>query len=118
MRDKDEATGLRDAAKAASLRDEAISRDTAGATDRPDSPPATAAELEGFYRHLESALWAADFLREGRSKQIRLRLRRIFQRSGLNRNEVNILRGVLTALAGGKRDGRREPTRQQAGSVE
>ena len=134
LRDTTEATGLRDAAEAASLRDEAeaVGRDTAVATDRRESPPATAAELEGFYRHLESALRAAGFLREGRSKQLKLRLRRIFQRSDLDRNEVNILRGAVaalendckearvgrgvpTALADGKRG---EPTPQQARSVE
>ena len=37
---------------------EATGWDVAGATGR-DSPPATAAELEGFYRHLEKALSAA-----------------------------------------------------------
>ena len=70
------------------------------------SPPATAAELEGFHLHLESALRAAGFLKENRSRQLKLRLRRIFQRSSLDRNEINILRGALTALAG---DRRREP---------
>lgn len=86
--------------------------------DGPDSPPATAAELDGFYRHLESALRTAGFMKTDHSRQLRLRLRRIFQRSALDRNEVNILRGVLTALADGKRGERREPTPQQAGSVE
>ena len=78
-------------------------REAAGETGR-ESPPATAAELEGFHRHLESALKSAGFLREGRSRQLKLRLRRIFQRSGLDRNEVNILRGALTALEGGRKE--------------
>lgn len=78
-------------------------RDAASAIGR-ESPPATAAELEGFHCHLESALRAAGFLREGRSRQLKLRLRRIFQRSGLDRNEVNILRGALTALDGGRKE--------------
>lgn len=85
------AAGLRDAA-------EATDRDATGAMAGRDSPPATAAELEGFYRHLESALRVAGFLREGQSKQLKLRLRRIFQRSDLDRNEVNILRGAVAAL--------------------
>ena len=92
--------GSRDSAKAL----ERVARVAASETDR-ESPPATAAELEGFYLHLESALEAADFLREGRSRQLKLRLRRIFQRSGLDRNEVNILRGVLGALEGGRKEG-------------
>ena len=70
-----------------------------------ESRPATAAELEGFYRHLESALSAAGFLKPERPRQLKLRLRRIFQRSGLDRNEVNILRGALTALQGGRKEG-------------
>ena len=88
------------AAPAAGLRDaaEATGPDAAGATAGRDSSPATAAELEGFYRHLESALRTAGFLREGQSKQLKLRLRRIFQRSDLDRNEVNILRGAVAAL--------------------
>ena len=73
--------------------------------DAPESPPATAAELEGFYRHLESALSTAGFLKPERPRQLKLRLRRIFQRSGLDRNEVNILRGALTALQGGRKEG-------------
>ena len=77
----------------------AVEQNAANALGR-ESPPATAAELEGFHLHLESALRAAGFLKENRSRQLKLRLRRIFQRSGLDRNEVNILRGALKALAG------------------
>ena len=76
-------------------------REPAGA----ESPPATAAELEGFQQHLETALSAAGFLKTDHSRQLKLRLRRIFQRSHLDRNEVNILRGVLTALDGKRDDG-------------
>lgn len=97
---------------------EATGPDASGATAGRDSPLATAADLEGFYRHLESALRATGFMKTDHSRQLRLRLRRIFQRSGLDQTEVNILRGVLTALADGKRDERRESTPQQAGSVE
>ena len=70
-----------------------------------EAPPATAAELEGFYRHLESALSTAGFLKPERPRQLKLRLRRIFQRSGLDRNEINILRGALTALQDGRKEG-------------
>ena len=72
--------------------------------DEPEAPPATAAELEGFYRHLETALNTAGFLNPDRPRKLKLRLRRIFQRSGLDRNEVNILRGALTALQGGRKE--------------
>ena len=71
----------------------------------PESPPATAGELEGFYHHLETALGTAGFLMPNRSRQLKLRLRRIFQRSGLDRNEINILRGALSALEGSRKEG-------------
>ena len=79
---------------------DAGAREPAGA----EPPPATAGELEGFHRHLERALSAAGFLKTDHSRQLKLRLRRIFQRSRLDRNEVNILRGVLTALDGKHED--------------
>jgi tRNA (cytidine32/uridine32-2'-O)-methyltransferase len=71
----------------------------------PDESLATAAELEGFYGHLERVLDAAGFLHGDHPRQLKLKLRRIFQRAELNRNEVNILRGVLTALDPVKRTG-------------
>jgi tRNA (cytidine32/uridine32-2'-O)-methyltransferase len=61
-------------------------------------PLATTAELEGFYAHLERALGEAGFLHTDHPRQLKLKLRRIFQRAELDRNEINILRGVLTAL--------------------
>ena len=73
--------------------------------ESPESPPATAGELEGFYHHLETALGTAGFLMPNRSRQLKLRLRRIFQRSGLDRNEINILRGALSALEGSRKEG-------------
>ncbi len=66
--------------------------------ERREAPPATAAELEGFFGHLERLLDEAGYLRPDHPKQLRLKLRRIFQRAALDRNEINILRGMLTAL--------------------
>ena len=63
-----------------------------------DSPPATAAELEGFHGHLEQVLHEAGFLHPEHQRQIKLKLRRIFHRATLDHNEVKILRGMLTAL--------------------
>ena len=65
---------------------------------RADTGPAPVlaqhAEREGFYRHLEQALTAIGFL--GRDSRVVLmrRLRRIFGRSTLTREEVKLLRGV------------------------
>lgn len=51
-------------------------------------------DIEGMYAHLESALIALDFLDPENPKKLMSRLRRLFARSGLEREEVNILRGI------------------------
>ena len=63
-----------------------------------DSPLATAEELQGFHEHLDRLLTDAGFLHPSHQKQLKLKLRRIFHRATLDQNEINILRGVLTAL--------------------
>lgn len=62
-----------------------------------DHPPATADELEGLYAHLEQTLVEIDFLDPDNPRQLMRRLRRLFNRSRLDRMELNILRGALTA---------------------
>ncbi|MGD8842794.1 MAG: tRNA (cytosine(32)/uridine(32)-2'-O)-methyltransferase TrmJ [Gammaproteobacteria bacterium] len=59
---------------------------------------ATSDEMERFYRHLEETLIAIDFLDAGNPRQLMRRLRRLFGRARPNENEVNILRGILTAI--------------------
>jgi tRNA/rRNA methyltransferase len=51
-------------------------------------------EIEGMYAHLEQALVALDFLDPANPKKLMSRLRRLFSRSGLEHEEVNILRGI------------------------
>lgn len=63
-----------------------------------EAPLATAAELEGFYVHLEQVLAEAGFLHADHQQKMKLKLRRIFQRAEIDENEINILRGVLSAL--------------------
>lgn len=70
----------------------------AGRAEPHAAPPATTAELEGFFGHLERVLDEAGYLRPDHPKRLRLKLRRIFQRAALDRDEINILRGMLTAL--------------------
>ena len=55
-------------------------------------------EVEGFYAHLESVMADAGFLNREHPKKLMPRLRRLFGRSGLEPEEVNILRGILKAL--------------------
>ena len=58
---------------------------------------ATIEQAEHFYAHLESSLAQTDFLEPGKPKRMMERMRRLFGRARLQREEVNILRGMLTA---------------------
>ncbi len=64
--------------------------------------PATAEEVERFYGHLEQALTDIGFLDPTNPRQLMRRLRRLFNRAGLETTEVNILRGILSAAQGKK----------------
>jgi TrmH family RNA methyltransferase len=61
--------------------------------------PATVADLEGLYAHLEQAAIQSDFYAPASNSRLPTRLRRLFSRvPDLEREEVNILRGLLNAL--------------------
>ena len=67
------------------------------AVDR-ERRPATSVEMEGFHDHLRQVLEHAGFLNPDHPRQLLLRLRRLFNRAQLDDNELNILRGILSAL--------------------
>jgi TrmH family RNA methyltransferase len=78
------------------LRVAQLARGTAAAPGRErDEPPATLAELEGFFEHLERALAAIDFFKGRAATTIMNRLRRLFHRAAPSPREVMILRGIL-----------------------
>ena len=60
-------------------------------------------DIEGFYQHLNEVLIAGGFLDPEQPKLLMRRFRRLFNRAQLETTEVNILRGVLTALDPRKR---------------
>lgn len=60
-------------------------------------PLATFEEVNRFYEHLERTLIEIDFLDPKHPKRLMTRLRRLFARAALEKEEVNILRGVLKA---------------------
>jgi tRNA/rRNA methyltransferase len=64
------------------------------AQGEPFGARAASDEIESMFRHLESALVAIDFLDPANPKKLMSRLRRLFARSGLEREEVNIVRGI------------------------
>lgn len=59
-------------------------------------PLATNDELEGFYAHLQETLLKIGYLNPAAPKKLSERLRRIYARARLEKEEVNLLRGVLT----------------------
>lgn len=63
--------------------------------------PARFEEVEGFIAHLERAMVKSGFLDPEKPKRLIPRLRRLFARSRLEREEVAILRGILAALETG-----------------
>jgi tRNA/rRNA methyltransferase len=64
----------------------------AGSADA--SARAASDEVERMFVHLENALIALDFLDPANPKKLMSRLRRLFARAGLEREEVNIVRGI------------------------
>ena len=58
---------------------------------------ATVAEIEGYYAHLERAMIDAGFLDPAQPKRLMERIRRLYARAGLEREEVRFLRGMLAA---------------------
>ena len=63
-----------------------------------DVPPAKVQDVEGFFTHLEQVLMDVDFHRRENPRQLMTRLRRLFQRARLDQMEINILRGILSAV--------------------
>ena len=55
-------------------------------------------ELEGLFAHLERMLVDIEFLNTEKPKKLMPRLRRLFTRAALQRGEVDILRGICTAV--------------------
>jgi len=66
-----------------------------GAPPAPENPPATAEEIRHLYAHLEAAVTQSGFLDPAHPKRLMPRLRRLFDRIDLERDEVSLLRGML-----------------------
>lgn len=66
--------------------------------DDPDSGPVSLDEMERFYRHLEGVLVEIGFLDPANPRHLMRRLRRLYNRVHPDRNEINILRGMLKAI--------------------
>lgn len=74
-----------------------------------DISPASVNDVEGFFGHLEQVLVDIDFHRRENPRQLMSRLRRLFQRAHLDQMEINILRGILTAVQKSAGAGKNRP---------
>lgn len=62
------------------------------------SPLATNDDIERFYSHLERVMVTTGFLDPDHPKRLLPKLRRLFGRAELERDEISILRGILDAV--------------------
>lgn len=69
----------------------------------PEIDAAKLDDIERFYGHLETTLTELDFLNQGSPGKLMLKLRWLFSRTRLAQEEVNILRGILTAAQTARR---------------
>jgi tRNA/rRNA methyltransferase len=63
----------------------------------PQDVPATQEQINGLLRHCETALTEIGFHKPDNPGRLMARLQKLFGRSRLEREEVNILRGILNA---------------------
>ncbi len=68
-----------------------------GDVPSPELVPAPAEQLERYFVHLEETLGEIGFLRTHQTTKLMYKLRRLYSRARLEQDEINILRGILTA---------------------
>jgi TrmH family RNA methyltransferase len=73
-------------------------------TDRSDwqptdiTPLASSAQIESFYEHLNEVMTAVGFIHPDKSRSVMRRIRRLFNRAHLEIQELDLLRGILSAI--------------------
>ena len=78
-------------------------RDGAPVEPEREAPLATGTEMDRFYTHLQQVMDEVEFRDRTPSGQLMTRLKLLFNRVGLDQNEMNILRGILTAVQARRR---------------
>lgn len=63
-----------------------------------ESPYPLVDDLERFYQHMEKMMINSGFIREGSPGQVMSKMRRLYTRARPERDELNILRGMLSSL--------------------
>lgn len=66
--------------------------------DYEESPYPLVDDLERFYQHMEQMMVRSGFIREGNPGQVMSKMRRLYTRARPERDELNILRGMLSSL--------------------
>lgn len=79
--------------------------------DHPWYEPPGAEDMERFYEHMQRMLLSTGFLDPTNPRHLMRRLRTFFNRASPDRNELNILRGILTSFE--KPKSRRVPPEDQ-----
>ena len=74
----------------------------------PETPPATSDDMAYFYEHLEAVITRSGFLDPENPRMLMRRLRRLFNKSEPDQNEINILRGILTSVERGSQEEKSE----------
>lgn len=80
------------------------SLDQASTVETWDYRLATADDMEKFFTHLQQVLIEIDFLKMNAPRKLMTRLRRMFLRTRPDVMEMNILRGMLTAVQEAKKN--------------
>lgn len=73
-------------------------------SDYEESPYPLVDDLERFYQHMEQMMVKSGFIREGNPGQVISKMRRLYTRARPERDELNILRGMLSSLEKPKGD--------------
>ncbi|MFT4927313.1 MAG: tRNA (cytidine32/uridine32-2'-O)-methyltransferase [Phenylobacterium sp.] len=55
-------------------------------------------DMAGFYQHLEQTLLQTGFIIDAHPGQVMMKLKRLFNRARVERQELNILRGILSSV--------------------
>ncbi|NOY67513.1 MAG: tRNA (cytosine(32)/uridine(32)-2'-O)-methyltransferase TrmJ [Gammaproteobacteria bacterium] len=63
-----------------------------------DEMPVTQDEMQRYFKHLEEVLVKIDFLDPEHPKKLMRRLHRLYNRAQPDQREINILRGILSAV--------------------
>lgn len=67
-------------------------------TEAVESPYPLVDDLERFYQHMEKMMIGSGFIREASPGQVMSKMRRLFTRARPERDELNILRGMLSSI--------------------